>query len=179
MPETYNVVLANRLGALALALGDRITDAVEQATETRGGVPAALVSLHEWADGSSIAVLAEAMRVTHSRAVRVVDQLEASDLAHRERSRDDARRATVRLTADGRALAERALQARAAALASLVDRLDADEARALGGPLRSLLAAATTNGRVASAVCRLCDAHACGHHDGSCPVTQATAASHR
>ena len=57
------------------------------------GLPAALVSLAEWADGRSVDVLAEAMRVSHSRAV--------------------------------------------------------------------------------SATCRLCDAHACGHFEGACPVSRA------
>ncbi len=78
MPEAYIAGVANRLGAIALSLSDGIREATEAATGMAGGLPAALVSLREWADGSSVDVLAQAMRVSHSRAVRVVDRLEAA-----------------------------------------------------------------------------------------------------
>ena len=75
MPEAYISGVANRLGAMALTLSDGIRNATEAATGMAGGLPAALVSLAEWADGRSVDVLAEAMRVSHSRAVRIVDRL--------------------------------------------------------------------------------------------------------
>src|SRR3954464_9863459 len=112
MPGAYISQVANRLGATALTLSDRITETAEEATGMAGGLPAALVSLREWADGSSVEVLAEAMRVSHSRAVRVVDRLEAGGPARRERDPSDGRRALVRLEPAGRELAERALEAR-------------------------------------------------------------------
>src|SRR5918998_4539528 len=112
MPEAYISLIANRLGALALTLSDGVRTATEEATGLGGGLPAALVSLHEWADGRSVDVLAGALRVTHSRAVRVVDQLEAAGLAHREPDPSDGRRARVRLDPAGHELAERALAAR-------------------------------------------------------------------
>ena len=84
MPQAHISPVANRLGAVALTLSDGIREATEGATGMAGGLPAALVSLHEWADGRSVDVLAGALRVTHSRAVRVVDQLEAAGLARRD-----------------------------------------------------------------------------------------------
>src|SRR5215216_4720431 len=101
MSEAHISPVANRLGAVALTLGDAIRDATEAATGMAGGLPAALVSLIEWADGSSVDVLAEAMRVSHSRAVRVVDRLEAARLARRDRDPSDGRRALVRLRPAG------------------------------------------------------------------------------
>ena len=138
-----------------------------------GGLPAALVSLREWADGESVDVLAEAMRVSHSRAVRVVDRLEAAGLARRTSDPSDARRALVWLEPAGRELAERALAARSHVLLSAVAQLDAGEVRDLERLLAALLHTTTVDVRAAKETCRLCDAHACGHYEGVCPVSQA------
>jgi DNA-binding MarR family transcriptional regulator len=158
---------------MAVTLSDGIREATEAATGMAGGLPAALVSLREWADGRSVEVLAEAMRVSHSRAVRVVDRLEADGLARRESDPSDGRRALVRLQPAGRELAERALEARARALQSAVAGLDAADVRDLDRLLGALLDATTVDGRAAAGTCRLCDAHVCGHYEGTCPVTRA------
>jgi DNA-binding MarR family transcriptional regulator len=173
MPEAYIPAVANRLGAAALTLSDGIREATEEATGMAGGLPAALVSLAEWADGRSVDVLAQAMRVSHSRAVRVVDRLEAAGLARRESDPADGRRAQVWLEPDGRELAERALDARARVLLCAVEGLDAADVRDLERLLGRLLDATTVDARAASGTCRLCDAHACGHYDGVCPVSRA------
>jgi DNA-binding MarR family transcriptional regulator len=175
MPEAYTSRVANRLGAIALTLSDDIREATEAATGMAGGIPAALVSLREWADGSSVEVLAEAMRVSHSRAVRVVDRLETAGLARRESDPSDGRRALVRLEPAGRELAERALEARSRVLRSALAELEAADLRELERLLGALLDATTVDVRGAAATCRLCDARACGHFDGSCPVSRATA----
>jgi MarR family transcriptional regulator, negative regulator of the multidrug operon emrRAB len=173
MPQAHTSAVANRLGALALTLSDGVRDATEAATGMAGGLPAALVSLAEWADGRSIDVLAEAMRVSHSRAVRVVDRLEAAGLARREPDPFDGRRALVWLEPAGRELGERALEARSRALLLAVAELDAADVRDLERLLEALLDATTVDVRAAKETCRLCDAHACGHHEGACPVTRA------
>jgi DNA-binding MarR family transcriptional regulator len=158
---------------MALTLSDGIREATEAATGIAGGIPAALVSLHEWADGSSVDVLAVAMRVSHSRAVRVVDRLEAAGLARREPDPTDGRRALVWLEPAGRELAERALAARSRVLRLAVAELDAADMRDLERLVGALLDATTVDVRAAAGTCRLCDAHACGHFDGDCPVSRA------
>jgi DNA-binding MarR family transcriptional regulator len=173
MPEAYTWRIANRLGAVALTLSDGIREATEAATGMAGGVPAALASLREWADGKSVEVLAGAMRVSHSRAVRVVDRLEQAGLARRESDPSDGRRALVWLEPAGRELAERALDARSRVLLAAVAELDAAGVRELERLLGALLDATTVDVRAAMGTCRLCDAHACGHFDGACPVTRA------
>jgi DNA-binding MarR family transcriptional regulator len=178
MPEAYISSIANRLGAIALTLSDRVREGTEQVTGMAGGVPAALVSLREWADGGSVEVLAEAMRVSHSRAVRIVDRLEADGLARREPDASDGRRTRVWLEPAGGELADRALEARRAALLSVVRELEVAQMRELDRLLRRLLDITTVDVRAARQTCRLCDAHACGHYDGACPVTVA-AARHR
>jgi DNA-binding MarR family transcriptional regulator len=138
-----------------------------------GGIPAALVSLREWADGVSVDVLADAMRLSHSRAVRVVDHLEADGLARRETDPSDGRRALVWLTPAGRELADRALEARSRVLLAVVAELSAAQQRNLERVVTTLLDLTTVDVSAARGTCRLCDAHACGHYEGAGPVTQA------
>lgn len=173
MPEAYISPVANRLGAMALTLSDHVREATESATGMAGGAPAALVSLREWADGGSVEVLADAMRVSHSRAVRIVDRLAVDGLARREPDPSDGRRALVWLEPAGRELADRALEARRGVLLSVVRELKVAEARDLDRLLARLLDVTTVDTRVARQTCRLCDAHACRHYEGACPVTQA------
>jgi DNA-binding MarR family transcriptional regulator len=173
MPEAYMSAVANRLGAVAVTLSDAIRDATEMATGMAGGPPAALVSLHEWADGRSVEVLAGAMRVSHSRAVRVVDKLEENGLARREPDPLDGRRALVYLEPAGHEVAERALAARARVLQLALSGLDDDDQGDLERVLDGLLESMTVDLRAAMAICRLCDAQACGHDEGNCPVTRA------
>lgn len=173
MPEAYISSVANRLGAAAVTLSDAIREATESATGMAGGLPAALVSLREWADGRSVDVLAEAMRVSHSRAVRVVDRLEAAGLARRESDPTDGRRALVWLEPAGQELAQRALDARSRVLQAAVVKLDTEDLDHLERLVGALLDVTTVDVRAARGTCRLCDAHACGHFDGTCPVSRA------
>src|SRR5689334_3978836 len=173
MPGAYISPIANRLGAAALTLSDQVREATEAATGMGGGIPAALVSLREWADGTSVEVLADAMRLSHSRAVRVVDRLEAAGLARRKADSSDGRRALVWLTPSGRRLADRALKARSRVLDSVVADLSAAQQRDLDRVLAAVLDVTTVDRSAARGTCRLCDAHVCGHYEGACPVTQA------
>jgi hypothetical protein len=105
--------------------------------------------------------------------VRVVDRLEAAGLARRESDPSDGRRALVWLKPGGRELAERALDARSHVLETVVAELDAGDVRVLDRLLAAVLDVTIVDTRAARGTCRLCDAHACGHVDGTCPVTRA------
>jgi DNA-binding MarR family transcriptional regulator len=164
----------NVIGALVVALGDRIRDATEEASGMGGALPAALTALHEWAGGRTIETLAGGLRLSHSRTVRVVDRLEREGLATRAPDPTDGRGVLVHLTPAGRNAGQRVLAARAAALEWAVGEAERGE---LAPIAERLLAHATTGRRSAGAICRLCDAHACGHHDGRCPVTRAADAA--
>ena len=128
-----------------------------------------VVLLREWADGSSVEVLAEAMRVSHSRA-RACRRLEAAGLARREPDPSDGRRALVWLEPAGRELAERALDACSRVPRSAVAELDAAEVRDLDRLLGALLdrrpsTCARRGGRAGSATRRPAGI------EGACPVT--------
>ncbi|HTE63120.1 MAG TPA: MarR family transcriptional regulator [Solirubrobacteraceae bacterium] len=162
----------NVVGALAVALGDRMRDATEEAAGMSGALPAALASLHEWAGGRTIDTLAGGLRLSHSRTVRVIDRLAAEGLATRERDRADGRGVLVRLTPAGERAGAAMLAARDAALAAALSRLESEDRRALAGLAEQVLEGVTTGRRSARSTCRLCESHACGHDDGRCPVTR-------
>jgi DNA-binding MarR family transcriptional regulator len=173
-PVDHNL---NVSGAVVVALGDRMRDAVEAAAGMTGAGPAALAALHEWAGGRSIDTLAGGLRLSHSRTVRVIDRLAADGLARRTRDPGDARSVLVELTPAGQRKGAQVLAARAAALEASFSALGAEERVAFAALAEMLLAGATTGRRAAGAICRFCDARACGHDEGRCPVTRAADAA--
>jgi DNA-binding MarR family transcriptional regulator len=161
----------NVIGAAVLLVADRMRQAVEPVTGTTGASAAGLTALLAWADGAHIDALAAGLRLSHSRAVRVVDGLERDGLAVRTADRTDGRRALVRLTRTGRATAERVLDARSAALRDVLATLTEDQRRALADAAEAILHEGAVSRAEARAICRLCDARACGHLRGGCPAT--------
>jgi MarR family transcriptional regulator, negative regulator of the multidrug operon emrRAB len=158
---------------MVLALADRMRDATEEACGLGGALPAALVCLHEFAGGRPIDALATTLRVTHSRAVRVVDRLAEQGLARRRPAPGDRRVVLVELTAAGGRAAQRVMDARAEVIDGSLGALSAAERRLLAELVGKVLAGTTTSRRDSWAICRMCDVHACGHHEGRCPVTRA------
>src|ERR687894_1531004 len=167
---------ANLLGAVSLAISDRIRAAAERGAAQGGSAPAALVSLATYLDGSPIDAVRGPLGLTHSATVRLVDRLVAAGLARR-REGPDRRSVAVELTPAGHKAAAEAARARAEALEEALAGLDAGEraelARLHGKGLGTL-----TDGRAtAGHICRLCDSYACGHWEGRCPVTEAADAA--
>jgi MarR family transcriptional repressor of emrRAB len=170
-------VRVNVIGAFALNLGERVQRAVEDACGVAGAPAVALVALHEFADGDSIALLARVLGVSHSRAVRVIDQLEARGWTRRGVDPRDGRAVSISLTASGKRVAGRGLRAREAAIAGFLAPLSDGELRALDAIAGSALAGQAVSLDAARRICRLCDACECGHEEGQCPVTEARRAA--
>lgn len=164
---------ANVIGAAALLVSDRVREAVEPLTGSRGASAAALTALAGWADGHQVDRLAAGLGLSHSRAVRVVDALVRAGHARRGADAEDGRRVRVHLTDEGRAAAGAVLAARAAALADVLHDVPAAERAALARACAAVLDAATTSRDGARLICRWCDAGACGHLEGRCPTTGA------
>jgi DNA-binding MarR family transcriptional regulator len=173
MTDSYSRT-ANLLGALALAVSDRIREATEQPADgLAGSEPAALVTLAHY-PGQSVGTLGRTLGLTHSGAVRLADRLEAARLASRT-SPGPGRTLALYLTGPGQAAAFRVLARRRAAVEQLVRGLEPDEVAALGRLAGRLLAAITTDRASAHRLCRLCDEPACEAGPG-CPVDQAAGA---
>lgn len=173
-----SVLLSNRLGALVLAVSDRLRDSTERAAGQSGTGPAALVALHEFPSGRSVDDLRKAVDLTPSGAVRLVDRLAAEGLVERRPGRD-ARSLALALTPKGRRAARRVLTNRATTLAGLLEVLTDQERAALAGIVDKLLVAVTDERLSVRAggaevpggwLCRMCDFSACGRDEGRCPV---------
>ena len=163
---------ANLLGTLSLAINERVEEAVTTAAAHSGAAPAALAALSTFLDGSSIDRLRRPLGLTHSAAVRLADRLAAAGLVRREPG-TDARSVSIRLTAEGAAVAEAIRRERGEALAEVLAPLSSDERSELTR-LHEKLIGGLIGGRAdAGHACRLCDVAACGHDEGRCPVTLA------
>ena len=172
MIDSHAARAENLVGAGALAVADRLRDAIRDASGLEGSASAALVALDLYAEGEGVDTLARALSISHSGAVRLVDQLADRRLVRRTRSDRDGRAVALRLTPSGRRTAARIATARHAVLNELLAPLSEADRTHLGDLLGKLLAGQTSDTASARRLCRLCDADACGHPD-RCPVTQA------
>jgi DNA-binding MarR family transcriptional regulator len=171
VPQTYDPHDLNVIGAFALATADQLLASAADSSGSEGASNAALVTLAQADEGRTINSLAQALRVSHSRAVRIGDGLERDGLARRVPSSADGRVVHLRLTAKGKAAARRVRRARGLLLEDRLTTLDASEVAELARLASKVLYASATGRERALAICRLCDAVACGHFEGACPVT--------
>ena len=160
----------NLLGALGLALADRLGEAAERA----GGPSAAtaLVALYGTRAGATIDGLARVTGLSHSGAVRLVDRLEADGLVDRRRGADQ-RSVALYLTPAGRRSVRRILAERQSAMHSLVALLTGDQRATMIDLAHRLLDQLASGPGAEARVCRLCDLDACGRSRGRCPVAPA------
>ncbi len=165
------------LGAVVDALARDIEAATAASASGPGGRAAALAALAGFASGSPIDRLAWSLGLSHSRAVRLVDELEADGHVTRARGTADRRTVHVTLTDSGWALARGIATARLSVLRSEVEALDADDRAALDRICATVLTRRIDSLRAAERTCRLCAPSACGH-PRRCPVTLA-ANAHR
>jgi MarR family transcriptional regulator, negative regulator of the multidrug operon emrRAB len=128
---------ANLLGALGLAVADRLEDAAELA----GGTTAAgaLIALAGTSARGTIDALARVVGLSHSGTVRLVDRLERDGLVERRRSQSDRRVNALHLTEKGREILAAARAAREQAMDELTRPFRAGEEEELCALLRELL----------------------------------------
>jgi len=148
--------LANMLGAVAVALADRLpTDSDSAALAVIAQYP-----------GRTVEELRQALALSHSATVRVVDRLADGGLVRRA-SAGHGPALSLHATATGRRRAVRQNAQRADELKGAVSHLSAAERRALEPALETILAALTDD-PLGRSICRLCEAGPCRGHD--CPV---------
>jgi MarR family transcriptional regulator, negative regulator of the multidrug operon emrRAB len=159
---------ANLVGALGLALADRLSDALG---EVGGGSAAeALVTLYERRPGAAIDAVAGVLALSHSGTVRLVDRLEAAGLVERRRG-GDHRSAALYLTSAGRRAARRVLRRREANVQLMLDLLTDVQRTQLAELAGIVLRGLGQEPEAERRLCRLCDLEACGRSKGRCPVT--------
>lgn len=166
----------NLLGALALAVADRVRGATQRQAEAAGEGPSALVALTTFLERPTIQELSAVLGLTHSATVRLVDKLEARRLVER-RPTTDRRAVAVALTPDGRTVGLQVLAARERILDEMLAPLSPADRTELTRLHERLLAGLVDAGAQPTRVCRMCEPVGCGHELGLCPVTEA--ARHR
>jgi DNA-binding MarR family transcriptional regulator len=152
---------ANLLGALALAFGDELRFATENAAAHGASAPAALVVIGTY-PGLTIDALRPALSLSHSGTVRLIDRLEEDGLVLRGAGAD-GRSVSLQLTAAGRQAMRALLAERRAVIEGPLAALTARERKQLELLTEKLLAAMTRTREQADRYCRLCD-------EGSCPA---------
>jgi DNA-binding MarR family transcriptional regulator len=163
----------NLVGALALALSDRLDDVLARSSELRVPDAAVLNAIGQF-PGRTIEAVRAALGITHGGVVRIVDRLAAAGLVER-RPGPDARSLALHLTPTGTELWQVQTRARSEWLAELVRRVPSDVHPQVEPVVSALLAALTPDDDVAEITCRLCDESVCPQR--RCPVTLAAEAS--
>jgi DNA-binding MarR family transcriptional regulator len=163
---------ANLLGALALAVTDRVGETLDATVGRSQSAAAMLSALDQFLDVPTVDRLAQVLGLSQSGAVRLVDRLEHDGYVRRSRGSrgPDARSIGVHLTGAGRRAARRVRAQRLDHLDRLLDPLEEDERRQLAVLAGRLLAGMMREPGAVGWTCRLCDLRACGRREGRCPL---------
>jgi DNA-binding MarR family transcriptional regulator len=160
----------NMLGAVALALADRIAACAQAASSLHDSAASALVVIANH-PGEPIDAIRRTLGLTHSGAVRLVDGLEAAGLVEPRRSDCDARAIALWPTRAGKRTASKILAARADLLEPVLAGTSEEDEQAIGALLKCALAKLTDNRDRARSICRFCEEGIC--RPRGCPVEQA------
>jgi DNA-binding MarR family transcriptional regulator len=156
--------IANLLGALSLAVMDRIEQGARDIVGRGGETPAALIVIG-YGPGMTNDKLRRILGLSHSGTVRLVDRLVSDQLVER-RPGKDGREVALYLTATGAATRTELMASRITAVTSLLDVLSPAEAKRLGALMRELLARQDTSELDRFTICRMCDDSVCTN----CPL---------
>jgi MarR family transcriptional regulator, negative regulator of the multidrug operon emrRAB len=182
VPVRATARLSNLLAALTLNLAEDGEAAMEAAAGVKGAAAPALLALDEFLGSAHVGRLADVLGLTHSGAVRLVDQLEREGLVRR-RPGADRRRVEIALTSAGRRRAARARRARDQVIEDTIAGLRAEQLNSLEALLDQLVRTRVATrlerrraGDKGAWWCRTCDFSACGRDAGRCPVRATTTA---
>jgi len=164
------------LGALSLAMADRMAGVIEGTATASVTAATALSALRDFLDGTSVDLLAQVLGLTSSGTVRLVDRLSAAGYVRRAPGAD-ARTTSIVLTDAGRQVAASVATARADLLADALADLTEDERRVFEGVTGRVLAGLVRGPGATRWICRLCDTTTCGRAEGNCPLANASAAT--
>lgn len=171
MTQSSNDRDLNLIGAFALALADRMSDAIDREGGLGGTSAAALLLVHH-GHVRRIDDLRAPLALTQAGVVRLVDRLVASGLARRVAAADgDRRTVALTLTRAGTVRARALMRARQRAIAQLLAPLPHAQVTALGAVSDQVLAAIASEHPAPGRLCRYCDEGACDL--SRCPVEMA------
>jgi DNA-binding MarR family transcriptional regulator len=156
---------------MALAVSDRVAEAVADRSGRSESAAAALSALDQFLGQPSIDMLSQVLGLSQSGTVRLVDRLEQDGLVRRGPG-VDGRTTTVLLTGAGRRAARRLEEARLQVLDGVLEPLTDDEQRTFARLVGRVLVGMMREPGATRWMCRLCDLSACGRPAGHCPLEQ-------
>ena len=154
----------NLLGALALAITDRIKSGMKNTFDRSGETAAAIVVLG-YAPGLSVEILRQVLALSHPGTVRLIDRLEEDGLVERRKA-DDGRAVALHLTAEGSKLRQRLMDRRLDMLEAALEGLSDDDRLVFGNLLAKVLANLPETEMAKHRICRLCSVKTCA----DCPI---------
>jgi len=157
---------ANLLGALAGVIAERLERHGKTHPNETSSAAAAL-NVIGFYEGCSNGELAQALGLSHTATVRLVDKLETNGLVI-SGTGADRRAVALRLTKAGRERARKVVRTRCLLLADLVSLLTPKQQGQLDAIAETLLRTMVNAARDADHICRLCDGDACPEE--ACPV---------
>ena len=160
--------LENLLGALGVAIGDRMDEAFDEACAVGDSAPAALILIRENPD-TRIEALARYLALSHSGTVRLVDRLQEAGWVARETC-EDKRAVVLVLSKAGSKVAERLLEGRRKSLTTALAGISAADRKVLERLVPQLLTNLVTDRASADHTCRYCDSGVCERE--GCPLPQ-------
>jgi DNA-binding MarR family transcriptional regulator len=162
---------SNLLGAAALAISDRLIDAVAEMVNCGASAPAALITLVS-EPGVGITVLGARIGLSQPAAARLVSNLEVNGLVER-RAGQDSRSQALFPTDLGYEKAREALKLRQHVTGELLGELEPSEKKILTSALEKMLTRLLDENRRPYVLCRICDRAMCIADGHICPVNEA------
>ena len=156
--------ITNLLGALALAITDRIKSGMKNTFDRSGETAAAIVVLG-YAPGLSVEILRQVLDLSHPGTVRLIDRLEQDGLVERRKA-VDGRAVALHLTAKGSTLRQRLMDRRLDLLEAALKGLSDDDRLVFGNLLAKVLANLPETEMAKHRICRLCSVKTCA----DCPI---------
>ncbi len=154
----------NLLGALALAVTDRIRSGMKDTLDRSGETAAAMVVLG-YAPGLSVEPLRQVLELSHPGTVRLIDRLEEDGLVERRKAAD-CRAVALHLTRKGSRLRKKLMDRRLDTLEAALEGLTADERIVLGRLMAKVLTNLPETEMAKHRICRLCAVPLCK----DCPI---------
>ena len=164
---TYNYLMdrtTNLLGALSLALSDRIKSGMKEVLD-RSGESAAALMVVGYAPGLSVESLRQVLELSHPGTVRLIDRLVKDGLVERRKA-EDGRAVALHVTRKGGRLRSKLIGKRLDTLEQALEGLTERERSQLGNLLSKVLTNLPESEMAKHRICRLCSVRVCTE----CPI---------
>ncbi len=158
--------LENLVGALGLAVSDRMAGVFEGVCDLSDSAPAALILIRFNPD-TRIEALARYLALSHSGTVRLVDRLVREGWVERQPC-EDLRAVVLALTRAGEKMVDKLVAGRSRTLGHALEGFTAEERRTLEDLVARMLVNLVPDKSAADHTCRLCDSAAC--ESAGCPL---------